>query len=200
MRQRRPADRRSLIRGCSSGVPVDHLVHMISYAKTFASPGELAPGASYPWQWLFDRIPLDYSGIYPTPPPGTGPIFPVVSFRAMISPPIIAVAVPSLAVRAVRSLRRRPASQLPADIEVPALAVAWFIGTRVPFKLQSALLDRVSYLCYMITVMPGIYLAASYAASLLWRQSRTWLRGVVILSGVTVIAAAVIMFPFIAKP
>jgi hypothetical protein len=94
-----------------TGGPLDHLFHMINYAKAFASPGELAPGASYPWQWLLDRIPLDYSGIYPTPPTGAGAIFPAVSFRAMISPPIVAVAVPALVVCGVRLVRHRPDPQ-----------------------------------------------------------------------------------------
>lgn len=183
-----------------TGGPLDHLLHMINYAKAFASPGELAPGASYPWQWLFDRVPLDYSSIYPTPPPGAGAISPVVSFRAMISPPIIAVAVPALVVCAVRMLRHRPGSQTRADVGMAVLAVAWFVGTWVPFELQSALVGRVSYLYYMIIVMPGIYLAASHVATLLWRTGRTWVRGLIGCWGLTVIIAAVIMYPFVAKP
>lgn len=116
----------------------------------------------------------------------------------MISPPIIALAIPALIICAVRALRRRPASQSLADVEITVLAVAWFIGTWVPFELQSALDSRISYLYYMIIVMPGIYLALTYLASLLWRRRSIWLRGVVALYGLTVLAAAVVMFPLIA--
>jgi hypothetical protein len=98
----------------------------------------------------------------------------------------------------MRSLRRRPPSQSPADVGLAVLAVAWFIGTWVPFELQSALDNRISYLYYMIVVMPGIYLAVTFLASLLWRRRSTWLRGLVTVWGLTVLAAAVVMFPFVA--
>jgi hypothetical protein len=116
----------------------------------------------------------------------------------MISPPIIALAIPALVVCTVRVLRRRAASQSPADVGVAVLAVAWFIGTWVPFELLSALDSRTSYFYYMVIVMPGIYVAVTHLASLLWRQRRTWLRGLVAVWGLTVLAAAVVMFPFVA--
>jgi hypothetical protein len=129
---------------------------------------------------------------------GRAPTGSAVSFRALISPPVIALAIPALVVCAVRALRRRPASQSPADVGIAVLAVAWFIGLWVPLALQSALDSRISYLYYMVVVMPGIYLPVTYLASLLWRRRRTWLRSLVALWGLAVLAAAVLMFPFIA--
>ena len=90
----------------------------------------------------------------------------------MISPPIIALALPALIVCAVRALRRSPPSQSPSDVSIALLAVAWFIGTWVPFELQNALDNRISYLYYMVAVMPGIHLAITYLASLLWPGGR----------------------------
>jgi hypothetical protein len=142
------APRGDLQRLLITGGPFDHLSYIITFARRFTSAHGLAAGASYPWQWLLDRNPISYSSIYPTPPPGAGAIRPVVSFRALISPPIIALAIPAL--------------------------------------------------YYMVVVMPGIYLAVTYLASLLWRLRRTWLRGLVALWALAVLAAAVVMFPFIA--
>lgn len=52
-----------------TGGPFDHLSYILTFAKAFTSPDGLAPRASYPWQWLFDRTPISYSNIYPNPPP-----------------------------------------------------------------------------------------------------------------------------------
>jgi hypothetical protein len=80
------------------------------------------------------------------------------------------------------------------------LAVAWFLGTWVPFELQSALAGRVSYLYYMTIVMPGIYVGVSHVAALVWRRRRTWLRGLIALWSLTVMIAAVVMYPFVTRP
>jgi len=50
----------------------------------------------------------------------------------------------------------------------------------------------------MVSVMPGIYVAVTYLASLLWRRRSTWLRGLVVVWGLTVLGAAVVMFPIVA--
>ena len=193
-----------------TGGPFDHLSYIINFAKHFRSPGGLTFDASYPWQWLFDRGSITYLRVNPsasqciacnaTSVPGIGPhaIHPVSAFVAIISPPIIALAIPALIICAVRALRRRATSPSPADLGLATLAVAWFIGTWVPFELQSALDNRISYLYYMIVVMPGLYIAITYLASLLWHRRSTWLRGLVAVWGLTVVAAAVVMFPFIA--
>jgi predicted membrane-bound dolichyl-phosphate-mannose-protein mannosyltransferase len=193
-----------------SGGPFGHLSYMINFAKAFNSPGGLAFDASYPWQWLLDLKPITYLSVNPsasrcvvcnaTSVSGLGPhaIHPVSAFVAMISPPIIALAIPALIVSAARALRQRPASQSPADIGLAVLAVAWFVGTWAPYELQSALDNRISYLYYMIGVMPGIYVAVTYLVSLLWRGRSAWLRGLVAVWGLTVLAAAVVMFPFLA--
>jgi hypothetical protein len=81
---------------------------------------------------------------------------------------------------------------------VAILAVAWFLGTWVPYALQALLDQRTSYLYYMVVVMPGIYVAAIYAAALGWRRRRVWLSGLIAVWGVSVVVAAVLLYPFVA--
>jgi hypothetical protein len=182
-----------------TGGPFDHLWHMITYAEALTSPNGATGIASYPWQWLFDLKPITYLRINPSlPGDGLDAIHPVCAFLGMISPPILALGEPALFVCAYRFLRRRPAGQSAADVQIAVLAVAWFIGTWAPYDGQSALDSRTSYIYYMVSVMPGIYLAAVYVASLLWRLGRGWLRGLVAVWGLTVLAAAVLMYPFVA--
>ena len=64
------------------------------------------------------------------------------------------------------------------DVQLAILGPAWFIGTWLPYELQSALDSRTSYLYYMVVVMPGIYVAATYLVSLGWRAP-AWLRALI---------------------
>ena len=68
----------------------------------------------------------------------------------------------------------------------------------MPYALQSLLDQRTSYLYYMVVVMPGIYIAAAYLVALGWRQRRPWLSGLTLLWGASVLAGAVLMYPFVA--
>jgi hypothetical protein len=193
-----------------TGGPFDHLAYIIHFAAHFTSPGTLTFDASYPWQWLLDLGSITYLRVTPsagqcfvcnaTSLSGVGPhaFHPVSAFIAIISPPIIALAIPALIVCGARELRRRGRAQPLADIELDLLALAWSIGTWAPFALQRALDSRISYFYYMVVVMPGIYIAVASLASLLWRRRSTWLRGLVTVWGLTVLAAAVVMFPFAA--
>jgi hypothetical protein len=122
----------------------------------------------------------------------------VTAFFGMISPPIIVLAIPSLAFCAYRVTRRRPAAQSFADVQLALLGIAWFVGTWLPYELQSALDSRTSYLYYMIVVMPGIYLSVTYLVVLGWRTRRRWLQVGIGLWGATVLSAAILMFPFVA--
>jgi hypothetical protein len=78
------------------------------------------------------------------------------------------------------------------------LAVSWFIGAWVPFAVLSLVDQRTSYLYYMVIVMPGVYVAATYAAVLGWRLGRLWLRGLIGVWAFGVLVAVVLMYPFVA--
>jgi predicted membrane-bound dolichyl-phosphate-mannose-protein mannosyltransferase len=196
-----------------TGGPWNEIAHIISYASNLTSPHGPTGIASYPWQWLVDLKPILYLRINPSlPGHGLDAIHPVAAFWGIVSPPIMVIGMPALVFAAYRFLRRPPQTTAVggvtvgggigdgrfADRQLAIVAVAWFIGTWLPFALQSLLDQRTSYLYYMVIVTPGIYLAASYAAALSWRRRITWLSATTAVWAVSVIIAAVLLYPFIA--
>jgi hypothetical protein len=203
------------------GGALGHLEHMISYAASLTSPNGPQGIASYPWEWLVDYKPIVYLSIGPhAAVPGPNYDHPVSMFLGMISPPIMLLALPALGVAAFgvwRAVRRRQppdapdcavgtlsaqaANATPAQLDTPdsecalgacaELGLAWFLGTFLPFEALNLIWQRTSYLYYMIIVMPGIYLSVAALAVRLRR--RRWLVGIWI---VTVLAAVVVMYPF----
>jgi len=174
---------------------------MITYAAQQVSIHGPQGIASYPWQWLIDLTPIVYLRINPSlPGQGLYAIHPVSDFLGMINPAIMVVGMPALVFALYRFLRRRStgAGRGVADVQLAIVSVAWFIGTWTPFAFLSAVDQRTSYIYYMVVVMPGIYLAATYVASLAWRRRRRWLSGVVVAWALAVLAAAVLMYPFVA--
>ena len=199
-----------------SGGPFGHLSYIINFAKAFS--GSFG-GNLQPWQWWYDHgamtllrvnpaqtgchVPPDYpAGVtcLPGALPGLGPqaVRPVSVFLLIISPPILAFAIPALVICAVRTRRRRAGSRSRRDVDVGLLALAWTIGTWVPFELLNLVFHRISWLYYMVIVMPGVYVAVSHLACLLWRHQSRWLRGGLALYGLAVLAAAVVLYPFAA--
>ena len=85
-----------------------------------------------------------------------------------------------------------------ADVQLSILGVAWFLGTWAPYLLQSVLDSRISYLYYMVVVMPGIYAAVIRLVTIGWRQGRRWLRWVILAWALCVLAAVILMYPFVA--
>jgi hypothetical protein len=205
-----------------TGGPFDHLWHMITYGANLTSPHGPQGIASYPWQWLLDLKPITYLRINPSlPGQGLYAIHPVSAFFGMVSPPIMALAIPGVLFGIYRLLSRRRVPAVGADgptpvpdgggngppplptrslgdVQLAILGPAWFIGTWLPFELQSAVDSRTSYLYYMVVVMPGIYVAVTYLISLGWRRRQTWLRVLIGLWGVSVLVAVVLMYPFVA--
>ncbi len=173
------------------GGALGHLGHMLSYAAHQVSPHGPAGIASYPWMWLVDLRPIVYLNVNPSQPaPGLAGIEPPVHFLGMISPPLLILGLPALAVMAWRLLRD------PATGQVPAVALAWLAGTFVPFLAFSLVWQRTSYLYYMVVVMPAIYLGCAWAAARLADR----LPRVVMAWGATVLLAAVAMYPFTPVP
>jgi predicted membrane-bound dolichyl-phosphate-mannose-protein mannosyltransferase len=189
-----------------TGGPFSHLAHMITYAAQQTSPNGPRGIASYPWQWLLDLQPITYLRINPSVP-GNGlfAIHPVSKFLGMMSPPIMAVGVPALLFAAYRCLKlprvrmaSDPRERVATDqVQLAALAVSWFLGTWIPFVVLSLLDQRTSYIYYMVIVMPGLYVAAAYAASQAWRLARWPVYLLVGLWAVSVLVAAILMYPFV---
>ena len=174
------------------GGPFRHLGHMVSYAAHQTSPDGPRGIASYPWGWLVDYKPITYLNVNPArPAAGLDHVHPAVHFLGLISPPILLLALPALALAAAGALRGR----LGPGRELATLALAWFAGTFVPFVLLSLFWSRTSYLYYMVIVMPGFYVAAAWLLTTInrWpRMTALWV--------ICVIAAAVIAYPLTPLP
>ena len=176
------------------GSPFTHLSHMLSYGADQTSPHGPTGIASYPWDWLVDLKPITYLNINPDKPaPGLFHVHPAAHFLGVISPAIMLLALPSLVFLAWAVLARRRRS--PGEGEVPVLALAWFLGTFLPFVVLSVAFSRTSYLYYMVVVMPGIYLAVS---DVLMRLRRYW--PWLALWGVALLGSLVVLYPFTPLP
>jgi hypothetical protein len=191
--------------------PFHHIAHMLSYGADQTSPHGPTGIASYPWTWLVDVKPITYLNINPArPAPGLYNIHPAVHFVGMINPSIMVLAIPALMFAAWTLVRPRPARLAAlggaadlgggatgrfADGEVPLLAVAWFLGTFLPFVVLSLAFRRTSYIYYMVIVMPGIYLAV---ADLVVRGRR--FRKLIVLWIVLVVGAAIVLYPLTPLP
>jgi dolichyl-phosphate-mannose-protein mannosyltransferase len=140
-----------------TGGPFGEIAHIIDYAAHQTSPRGPQGIASYPWWWLGDYKPITYLSIDPAhPAPGLTGFHPPVHFLGMISPPILLAGLLGLVLAGLTTVRRARR----AMSSLGRLALAWFLATFLPFELGSLLLQRTSYLYYMLVVMPGLYLAA----------------------------------------
>jgi len=174
------------------GGPLAHLRHMLSFAGAQVSRRGPHGIASYPWQWFGDDKTIVYLNIVPgRPAPGLERIHPEAHFLGVISPPILLLALPGLAL-ALWSLR--PASATGGE-RTGLIALAWVLGTFLPFQLASTIGDRTSYLYYMVIVMPGVYIAV--ARFVAHPRAPRWLVGLWV-AGVAV--AVVLMYPFTPLP
>jgi hypothetical protein len=201
-----------------TGGPFAHFAHMVQYADQQVSPNGPQGIASYPWAWLVDLGSIVYLRIDPARPgDGLNAIHPASKFLGVVSPPILLVGMVAVVLslvwggRALFGSRRWPASWLgrKADdeplkagadlgrLQVPLVAVAWFLGTWAPFAVLSLVYQRTSYLYYMVIVAPGLYLAAAWLIRQMWRARRRWPRVLVVVWAVGVVAAVVLLYPFV---
>jgi predicted membrane-bound dolichyl-phosphate-mannose-protein mannosyltransferase len=172
--------------------PFGHVAHMLSYAAHQTSPRGPQGIASYPWAWLIDAKTITYLRINPAQPtPALSHDSPAVHFIGVISPPILLLAVPALLLGARGVLRRH----FRYENDVGLVGLAWFLGTYLPFVAASLIQSRTSYLYYMVIVMPGIYLAVADLIARIGPQ-----RKLVLLWMGTVVAAAVVLYPFTPLP
>jgi hypothetical protein len=186
-----------------------HIRYLLEYAAHQTSPRGPQGIASYPWGWLVDIKPILYLNINPQRPvPGLFGVHPQAHFLGMISPAILLVGLPGLAVAAWRvfgggARLRRPHGRLQHPLgrgksgsgDVELLGLAWFAGTFLPFVLLSLIDQRTSYLYYMVIVMPGIYVAAAQLVARI-RPPPRWIWAWI----VTIAIAVVVMYPFTPLP
>ena len=78
-----------------------HIRYMLDYGAHQTSPHGPQGIASYPWGWLVDIKPILYLNINPQRPvPGLFGVHPQAHFLGMISPAILLVGLPGLAIAA----------------------------------------------------------------------------------------------------
>jgi dolichyl-phosphate-mannose--protein O-mannosyl transferase len=135
-----------------AGDPIAHALHMWRYAQLLKSrPGEVGI-SSPPWQWLLDKRVIDYAKVAVNSISG-GKIVatrPTVYFQGAINPFIIFMAIPAFCA-AIPAVWRNSDG-------VAALGICWFLGTFLPLAIDAQVSGRISYIYYMVPVMPGIYL------------------------------------------
>jgi hypothetical protein len=163
-----------------------YAIHPVSKFLGFISPPVLAMGVlALPVAvWRFVRLPRVMTSAppaIPRPQPSIAGLPPVTVAPGPATP---------------RPATPRP-RRMTGDTQLAVVGLAWFLGTWVPFALLSLIDQRTSYLYYMVVVMPGLYVTGAWLASLLWRLRRRWVMALVGLWGLSVIAAVVLLYPFV---
>ena len=151
-----------------AGDPFKHFAHIIrSAAALKVNPRHPFRIASPPLHWLINQKPIIYAG-KEVGTVGSGGVISrhtrgtlVVQFVAKMNPFIIFALAPALALALIRAWRDRD--------RVALLGAAWAVGVFMPYLLQSVFVDRLSYIWYMLIVLPGIYMMAAQLFS--WRYT-----------------------------
>ncbi len=128
---------------------------MLSYAAQLKAVPNATGISSTPWQWLLDKNPIDYYRVAVNSVSGGKVVASRSVFDALgeINPFIIFLAIPALFAAIAAAWYERD--------RIAALGAAWCVGTFVPLVIQADGFDRISYLYYMLIVMPGIYLVVA---------------------------------------
>ncbi len=135
-----------------AGDPFSHLSHMVNYALSLHSTPGAVGASSSPWQWLLNEKAFDYARVAVNSFSG-GTIVStheLIRFQGAVNPFIIFLAVPALFAGMFAAWREND--------DLSALAAAWVVGTFGVFVVQADLLHRVSYIYYILVVLPGIYI------------------------------------------
>lgn len=136
-----------------AGDPFTHLAHIYHYAQALTEQPHATGISSTPWQWLLDEKAIPYAKVAVNTLTNGKVVasHALVNFRGEINPFIIFLAIPAVFAAA-------PAAWRDGD-GVAALALCWSLGAFLPFLADSQIAGRISYLYYMLIVMPGIYIA-----------------------------------------
>ncbi len=135
--------------------PFTHLFHMYHYAQLLKSKPYEVGIASSPWLWLIDERTIPYAKVAVNSV-SAGKIVAshaTVYFRGAINPFIIFLAIPALFGALAAAWRKGD--------RVAAVGAAWCLGTFLPMLYEGTIEGRISYLYYMVIVMPGVYLVTA---------------------------------------
>ncbi|MGZ4203313.1 MAG: glycosyltransferase family 39 protein [Thermoleophilaceae bacterium] len=134
------------------GSPFSHISHIYTYALKLKAVPHATGISSSPWDWLFNQKPIDYARVAVNSVSG-GKVTAsqaIVAFHGEMNPFIIFLLLPALAAGLAAIWTERD--------DLALLGVAWFAGTFLPFVGEYNFSHRITYLYYMLVVMPGIYL------------------------------------------
>ena len=135
-----------------AGSPFTHIGHMLSVADELKAIPNATGISSTPWQWLVNQTPIDYARVAVNSVSG-GKIVAsraVFDARGEVNPFIIFLAIPALFSALAAAWYERD--------RVAAVGAAWCVGTFGVFVIQADGFDRISYLYYMLLVLPGVYM------------------------------------------
>jgi dolichyl-phosphate-mannose--protein O-mannosyl transferase len=138
-----------------AGSPFTHLLHIYHYAQQLKmKPGEVGI-SSTPWQWLVNERTINYAKVAVNSVVNGHIVASraTIAFQGAINPFIIFMAIPALFAATAAAWRKGDG--------VAALGACWCLGTFIPFAVDSLATSRISYLYYMVVVMPGVYIVAA---------------------------------------
>lgn len=138
-----------------AGNPFSHLAHMYNYAQLLKSkPGETGI-ASDPLAWLLNEKPINYARVAVSTSVAGKVIatHDTIRFEGVMNPFIIFLAIPALCAALAAAWK--------SGERLAALGACWCLGTFLPYLFGSSVSGRISYLYYMVTVMPGVYLVTT---------------------------------------
>jgi dolichyl-phosphate-mannose--protein O-mannosyl transferase len=138
-----------------AGSPFTHLLHIYNYAQLLKmKPGEVGI-SSTPWQWLLNERTINYAKVAVNSVVNGHIVASraTIAFQGAINPFIVFMAIPALFAAAAAAWRKGDG--------IAALGACWCVGTFVPFAVDSLATSRISYLYYMVVVMPGVYIVAA---------------------------------------
>ena len=137
------------------GSPFTHISHIYTYALKLKAVPHATGISSSPWDWLLNEKPIDYARVAVNSVAGGNVTASrgLVVFRGEMNPFIIFLAIPALAAALFAAFREKD--------EIALLGVAWFTGTFFPFVVEYNFSHRITYLYYMLIVMPGLYLVTT---------------------------------------
>jgi predicted membrane-bound dolichyl-phosphate-mannose-protein mannosyltransferase len=134
--------------------PFSEISHIFSYGRELVAVAHATGISSTPWQWLLDQKPIPYAQVAANTLAGGKTIAShvLISFQGEVNPFIMFVAIPALVLAACRAWQ---------GSRLDCFAVAWFLGTFLPYVFLSTFEHRITYLYYVLEVMPAIYLATA---------------------------------------
>jgi dolichyl-phosphate-mannose--protein O-mannosyl transferase len=138
-----------------AGSPFTHLLHIYHYAQLLKmKPGEVGI-SSTPWQWLLNERTINYAKVAVNSVVNGHIVTSraTIAFQGTINPFIVFMAIPALFAALAAAWRQGDG--------VAALGACWCLGTFIPFAVDSLLTARISYIYYMVVVMPGVYIVAA---------------------------------------